>query len=669
MKGAFYPKLAWMGIKKNKRTYMPYIFTCIVMIMMFYIMQYLERSKTLFNMTGGRTLQSALGFGTYVMGFFSVIFLFYTNSFLTKQRKKEFGLYNILGMGKRNLAHMLVWECVIMFAAAMSGGLLLGILLSKLAELCVVNILQGAVAYDFYVDPGAIQAAFLVFAFIFVLILLNTLRQIHVSKPVELLRSGNVGEKPPKANPVIALAGIVVLGAAYYIAVSIKQPIQALVWFFVAVLMVIAATYALFISGFVALCKLLQRNKRFYYKTNHFVAVSSMSYRMKRSGSGLASICILSTMVLVMMSATSCLYFGKEDALRRRYPQDIVLHTYSGDKTYGEAVRRAAERTLSEYGEKADREVHYRYLYMNVVRKGDYFGYEDAEIYGFSIDNYSDVYGIFIVPIEDYNELMGVEETLEPDEALLYVTKTHYRHDSITLQGMEPMRVKGVVGKFVANGTDASDIFPSIFLFVPDFEQVADLYAGYEESYLTLISDYYGFDLSCSEERQIQIKASISEKISGLQLEDSEFPGVQCESIAMRRSGFYSEYGSLFFLGILLGIVFIFATVLIIYYKQISEGYEDQSKFEIMQKVGMTDREIKKSINAQVLIVFFSPLLTAGVHTTFAFPLIYKILVLLGCANLPLLIGMTAACFLLFGFFYITVYRLTSRTYYRLVSH
>ncbi len=671
MKGIFYPKLAWIGIKKNKQTYMPYLLTCIGMVMMFYIISFLSRSDTLYQMSGGDFLQEILGFGVYVMGFFTVIFLFYTNTFLIRRRKKEFGLYNILGMGKWNLARMLVWESLMMYGISMAGGISMGILLSKMAELCVINIMGGEIPYDFRVDPGAVNSAIILFAFIFALILLNTLRQIHVSKPVELLHSENFGEKPPKANWVMAAAGLLVLGAAYYVAVSLQNPMEALLWFFVAVLMVIVSTYVLFISGSVALCRLLQKRKRFYYKTNHFVAVSSMSYRMKRNGAGLASICILSTMVLVMISTTSCLYFGKEGGLRNRYPQDIILKTYRPQWECAEQVREAAGETCRAYGEPVTGEVHFRYLSMGCMRSEDYFVYDEEQFSELGIGNYADLFQLFLIPVEDYNEVMGQHETLEPDEMLLYTPRVRYSPETITVQSGETMRVKRVVEEFKADGTTAALAVPSIWLIVPDFEHVVDIYFRDEvvrgKSGAQVV-DYYGFDLACGAERQMQIMESISEKIRDLQLADETFPPVSRDSIAKERSGFFEMYGSLFFLGILLGIVFIFATVLIIYYKQISEGYEDQSKFGIMQKVGMTGREIKKSINSQVMIVFFLPLVVAGVHTAFAFPMLNKILMLFAVVDLPLLIWTTVACFILFAFFYIVVFVLTSRAYYRLVS-
>ena len=669
MKGIYYPKLAWLGIKRNKQVYVPFMLTGIGMVMMYYIITFLESSETLYQMSGGETLQATLGFGVNVMAFFCVIFLFYTNSFLIRRRKKEFGLYNILGMGKWNIARMLVWESLIIYVIAVFGGLLSGVLFSKLAELAAMHMIGLGPNYQFQVSLYAARRVLLLFAIIFGLILLNNLRSIHVSKPVELLQSENVGEKPPKVNWFFALLGVLVLGGAYYLAVSIKEPLQAMVWFFVAVMMVIAATYTLFISGSVALCKLLQKNKKFYYRTNHFVSVSSMSYRMKRNGAGLASICILSTMVLVTISSTACLYFGKEDGMRMRYPQDIVLKSLTLDEDAAGAVRELAEKAVSDAGGQMEEEVCYRYLEVVAERREDVIATHDITL-GFSMGTSSAQIDFYIVPLEDYNRLTGEDEVLEPGEVLLGVSKeSTYPYETITLEDWESLRVKRVVRTLPPNGGDNADVFASYWLFVPDFERYA---AFYQEESLESVRrwgySYYGFDLAMDDGEQRCIVTALIDGIGRAQIENEVFPRVWLESIAEERAGFYSMYGSLFFLGILLGIVFVFATVLIIYYKQISEGYEDRAKFEIMQKVGMTEREIKKSVNSQVLTVFFLPLVTAGVHTAFAFPLIRRIMLLFNAVNISLLIWTTVACFLIFGFFYIIVYRMTSHAYLKLVS-
>ncbi len=669
MKGIYYPKLAWLGIKRNKQVYIPFILTGIGMVIMYYIITFLEGSDALYRMSGGQTLQATLGFGVYVMSFFTVIFMFYTNSFLIRRRKKEFGLYNILGMGKWNLARMLVWENLIIYTICVLAGLLFGILFSKLAELGAVHMIGLGPTYQFRISVEAVRHVICLFAVVFGLILVNNLRSIHVSKPVELLRSENVGEKPPKVNWFLALLGVLVLCAAYYLAVSIQNPMAAMVWFFVAVMMVIAATYLLFISGSVALCRLLQKNKKFYYRTNHFVAVSSMSYRMKRNGAGLASICILSTMVLVTLSSTACLFFGKESGLKLRYPREIVLNSISVDKETADAVRSMAREAAADAGKQTQEEVFYRYLEVAGECTDDHVNTKDVSL-GYSFGGDHSTIDLLIVPVEDYNELTGEQETLMPGEALIGMTKNgQYSYDTITIEGLEPLCIKGTVGKLPPNGNETAAIFPSIYLFVPDFERFVEFYRGEgaESAYVTEHS-YYGFDLSCADQEQRQVAGAIADRIRELQSRDETFPRVWVESIAGERDDFYSMHGSLFFLGILLGLVFVFATVLIIYYKQISEGYEDRAKFDIMQKVGMTGREIRKSVNSQVLTVFFLPLVTAGIHMAFAFPLINKIMILFNAVDLSLLIWTTVICFLIFGFFYILIYRMTSRAYLKLVS-
>lgn len=323
MKVCFYPRLALDGMRRNKRLFVPYILTGAVMMMMYYILEFLRKSPLLDQMKGGGTLRMLLPFGCGVIGVFSLIFLFYTNSFLTRQRNREFGLYNILGMDKRNISRVMFWESLIAYTASSVCGILLGVMLSKLAELCMLNIMNTAADYSMRIEWSGIAQTLLVFGVIYFLLLLNSWIKAARSDPLELLHSDRKGEKPPKANWVAAVLGVLILAAAYYIAVSIKEPLVAMIWFFIAVIMVIIATYLLFVSGSVSLCRLLQKNKKYYYKPNHFVSVSSMIYRMKRNGAGLASICILCTMVLVMLSSTASLYIGAEDSLLQRYPRDI----------------------------------------------------------------------------------------------------------------------------------------------------------------------------------------------------------------------------------------------------------------------------------------------------------------------------------------------------------
>lgn len=670
MKHGLYPKLAWTGISKNRSMYVPYILTCTGMILMFYLISFLSDNTTVGSISGGEEMQMILSLGTGIIGTFSLIFLFYTNSFLMRRRKKEFGLYNILGMGKWNLGRILVWECLIIAGISLAAGLGIGILFSKLSELLMIRILGGESGFSFSISWKSVGNTVFLFGVIFLILLIHGLGQIRLSNPVELLRSENVGEKPPKANWILAILGAVFLFGGYYMAVTIEDPITALMLFFVAVILVIIGTYLLFIAGSVVLCRILQKNKRYYYKTNHFISVSSMVYRMKRNGAGLASICILSTMVLVMISSTVCLYIGTEDSLRSRYPRNIVVDTYSMDEANTSRMQEAIGNVLEEYGEAETNVLHYQYLSFTGFVNGGQILLDPDQI-SHTLSDVGNFRQIFVVSLADYNQLMGTEKVLNPDEVLVYSTKSDYTEDSVSLEGVGTWKVKEHVSDYVDNGTDSMQITSSVFLFVPDIQMIRETVssmAALNSKIQYFEHDYHGFDLSCDEERQAEIADIIQADAAGFQAEEGGFPRVIVESVAAQRAGFYALYGGLFFLGVLLGIVFLVGAVLIMYYKQVTEGYEDQKRFEILQKVGMTKREIRKSINSQILTVFFLPLLTAGVHVGFAFPMIYKMLFMFNLTNRPLLIGVTAGCYLIFALFYIVVYRITSRSYYRIVS-
>ena len=677
MKQGIYRTLAWSGIQKNKKLYVPYMLTCIGTVMMCYIISFLSTSPTFRNITGGATMQSFLSMGVGVMSVFSLIFLFYSNSFLIRRRKKEFGLYNILGVGKKHLALVLFLETLIIATITIVAGLFFGILFSKLAELCMIKILDGTATFALTLSFPSIYQTALLFVIIFAFIYLNTLRQIHLTNPIQLLRSENAGEKPPKANWIIAILGAVLLAVAYYWAVTIEDPVTALMMFFVAVVMVVVATYLLFIAGSVVICKVLQKNKNYYYKTNHFVSVSSMVYRMKRNGAGLASICVLCTMVLVMVSSTVCLYIGAEDSLRNRFPRNINLDAIASSAEMLEGqqvqqVKQLVQQITEENNTQQENILEFRTAAMGGILHGNEM-LVDESAYGNRMNAMSDIWQIFIVPLEDYNHLMGKQETLSSGEVMIYTTKeVDYTFDTIKLQDMT-FRVKKQAEGFVDNGVDSMQIFPTMYLFVPNFTEIVEPFQGLTTNTgRNLLSFHwcYAFDLPCDDTTQIEILRQIETKIS-LQLDnpqETSYFSISTEGVAQERTDFYAIYGGLFFLGILLGIVFIFAAVLIIYYKQVSEGYEDQSRFDIMQKVGMTKKEIKQSINSQILTVFFTPLLMAGVHLAFAFPLIRKLLMLLGLMDTQLLIITTLCCYAVFGVFYGVIYKVTSQSYFSIVS-
>lgn len=673
-RGSVYLRLAVSGFVKNSRIYLPYLLTCCGMVMMYYMFLFLSRDQYVAGMHGGEMLQTMLSMGAGVFLVFVVIFLFYTNSFLMRNRQREFGLYNILGMGKRHLARVLVWESVTVSALSLAAGLFCGILFSKLGELWIVRVIQGSAPMSFSIDTAAAAQTALQFAAIFALILLKSLITLGRSKPVELLHSPAVGERPPKGNWVLALLGAAMLGTAYYIAVSIKDPISAFVVFFGAVALVIAATYLLFIAGSVRLCRILQHRKSYYYRANHFVSVSSMAYRMKRNGAGLASICVLSTMVLVMVSGVTCLYVGTEDSLQTRYTRQIELRTDGYDSA--EKVAAIAEKCAAHYGAEQENVLAYRYTEGDAFMQKDELVLNYANLQGVNpIADMAHIVGLYFVPVEDYNRVEHAQETLEDGEVLLYCPdgKT-YPYDTLTVHEYGTWKIRRQLEHFDINGDGYSILAKCMFVFVPDLE-VCDAIAGTLEQIameqfgkeLGARHYYYGFDIASDEQAQEELARQVRERRNTL-ADAGKIPFVDVSCRSEERADFYGLNGGLFVLGVLLGSVFLVATVLIMYYKQITEGYEDAARFGIMRKVGMTGREIRSSIRSQMLTVFLAPLLFACIHTMFAFPIVRRLLTLLGLLNGKLLLCVMLICFLVFAVFYGLVYLATSRAYYRIVS-
>ncbi len=681
MRAGFYPKIAWDGIRKNKRFYLPYILTCIGMVMMFYIIHYLAAMPTLKDMPGGRTMETVLGFGFWIVALFAVIFLFYTNSFLMRRRQKEFGLYNMLGMGKIHLSIVLFWENLILFGISMVGGLVSGMLLSKMAELCLVMILNGEIDYSLYINREAFIDTWIIFIPIFVLIFIKSLIGIRKSSAVALLKSENVGEKPPRANYLFGIAGIVILGIAYYIALSIENPLIAMAWFFIAVCLVIVGTYLLFISGSVMLCKLLQKNKRYYYKKNHFVSVSSMTYRMKRNGAGLASICILSTMVLVMMMGAGSLYFGKEDSLNTRYPRDINVsvdflsageeHLYAYEKEV--SFISVVDGVIERYNvEPKNVEQVLSSTVVSMLKDGKLI-IDQRMVNSADTETMDDVAQIILIPLSSYNRSFDAQEILGENEVIIQCVRRTYDDDTITLRDGTVWTVKKQIEDVIHSGDAAMSMIPSVFVITNDIEKAFESFNSelddISEEYLCRLELSYAFDADIPNEEKIELGAAIEEAVRDMQASgegDFYSYGVDCRE--KERADYFGLFGGIFFLGIFLSIIFLAATVLIIYYKQVTEGYEDESRFNIMRKVGMTTKDIRGNINSQMLTVFFLPLITAALHVGFAFPMVQKLLVMFNLRNTMLSLIVTGAAIVIFGIFYAIVYRITSNAYYTIVS-
>ena len=680
MRAGLYPKLAWDRIRKNKRFYLPYILTCIGMVMMFYIIHYLAAMPTIKDMPGGDTMEMVLGLGTWVVALFAVIFLFYTNSFLMRRRQKEFGLYNMLGMGKNHLSLLLLWENGILFVISMVGGLLGGILLSKMAELFMLMLLGGEVTYTLRIDPDAFGDTWVIFIPVFALIFLKGLIQIRRSSAIALIKSETVGEKPPKANYLFGIAGILILAGAYYIALSIKSPLIAMAWFFLAVCMVIVATYLLFISGSVMLCRLLQKNKRYYYKPNHFVSVSSMVYRMKRNGAGLASICVLSTMVLVIMMGAGSLYAGKEDSLNTRYPHEFAASV--DFLTEGETKRYSEEKAdyfyaqvdevLNSYDVTPENAEQVLSTTATGMLKDRALILDPSTVDAANTETMEYVTQIYLIPLSAYNQCMGTDKTLNSGEVFLHCVRRTYDAPVITLSDGTVLTVKEHLSDMMGSGEAAMQIIPSMFIVTDDIEAVMESFnkelGSMSGEYKCRLEVSYSFDADLSEEQQMELGEAIRERVRESDYTgDGGFYSYNVECKAEERADFYGLFGGIFFLGIFLSILFLAATVLIIYYKQVTEGYEDEARFEIMRKVGMTAKDIRKSINSQMLTVFFLPLVTAAIHTAFAFPIVQKLLAIFNLQNTVLSLMVTLVAIVIFGIFYGVVYKITSNAYYSIV--
>ncbi len=657
----FYPKLAATNIKNNRKTYIPYLLTCIGTVTMFYMISSLSQNSGLKKLQGGDVVAQVLNLGTIVTGIFAVIFLFYTNSFLMKRRKKEFGLFNILGMEKKHISRVVLCETIYITLISLTVGLLVGILLDKLLYLGLLNMLKQEATLGFEFSAAAFRNTIILFVCIFVLIFLNSLRQIHLSKPIELLRGGEVGEKEPKTKWIMAIVGLACLGLGYYLSVVIEDPVAALIYFFVAVILVIFGTYFLFTAGSIALLKMLRKNKKYYYKTKHFVSVSGMIYRMKQNAVGLANICILSTCILVMISTTLSLFLGMDGIINDTYPRQVSVSSYRDSPSEDTEVYQWTKQILDQNGISPQNEIHYNgYLKFAAVEDGDHFSLDIDSYFG---STQQKLRNLLFFTLDDYNKSTGQNQTLEDNQVLLSHNRDAYPNDQFTLFDTT-YSIKEKLDDFPAMGMVASNVTGSYFIVVKDADVIASLYNQQAFVYgnnASLVQDYYAFDVADAEQDAIPCYNTLIDS-----RDENTHYRVECRSLA-REEGL-SLYGGFFFIGIFLGLLFTMATILIIYYKQISEGYDDKYRFEIMQKVGMSHSEVKKSIHSQVLTVFFLPLVTAGIHIVFAFPAITRILSCFQLTNVTLFALCTLICFLVFSVLYAAVYSLTAKVYYKIVS-
>ena len=669
-KGIF-SRLAKQNIRNNKSTYIPYMITCIFCIAMIYMMEFLRDCPTLDQAVRQADEVRMIVFtGEIVVEIFCIIFLIYSNSFLMKRRQKEIGLYNILGLERNHIGIVMFLETIITSIGSLAGGIAAGIIGSKLALLLLLKLLHIPSVLGFYISVKGIFTCLFMFGIVFLMILFLNLAKIHLSRPVELLRGNNTGEKEPAAKWLMALIGFICLGAGYYLAVTTESPIKAITIFLLAVILVMAGTYLLFTAGSIVILKFLRRRKSFYYRTGNFISISGMLYRMKQNAIGLASICILSTGVLLMISMTVSIYFGINDIMLNRYPYDVDMSVTSISEKECQTAIEAFEKAIADNKVPVEKSVEEIYLDIVCSKNGDQILIKPAN----TIRNSDSVLVLSLLNQAEYERLTGISANLNDGEIFAWYPST-VQKDSVTVDETEFTVKKWLDKNPLTCGEDAVSDNAVLVVTDEDFKKFDDMrtemYKGVSSAPagedLTL---HLGLDITGSETDKIDFGTPVMEAVKDLKKNGglSENSWITSGIRQQEYESYYADNGSLLFIGIFLGSLFLMGTAMIIYYKQISEGYEDQKRFEIMQKVGLSRREVRSSVRRQILMVFFLPLLMAMLHITMAFPMIRRMLLLFGMTNTKLFIGCTAGTVLIFAVVYGLIYLMTARSYYHIVE-
>lgn len=669
-KGIF-SRLAKQNIRNNKSTYIPYMITCIFCIAMIYMMEFLRDCPTLDQAVRQADEVRMIVFtGEIVVEIFCIIFLIYSNSFLMKRRQKEIGLYNILGLERNHIGIVMFLETIITSIGSLAGGIATGIIGSKLALLLLLKLLHIPSVLGFYISVKGIFTCLFMFGIIFLMILFLNLAKIHLSRPVELLRGNNTGEKEPAAKWLMALIGFICLGAGYYLAVTTESPIKAITIFLLAVILVMAGTYLLFTAGSIVILKFLRRRKSFYYRTGNFISISGMLYRMKQNAIGLASICILSTGVLLMISMTVSIYFGMNDIMLNRYPYDVDMSVTSISEDECQTAIEAFEKAIADNKVPVEKSVEEIYLDIVCSKNGDQILIKPAN----TIRNSDSVLVLSLFTQAEYERLTGISANLNDGEIFAWYPSA-VQKDSVTVDETEFTVKKWLDKNPLTCGEDAVSDNAVLVVTDEDFkkfdemrtEMYKDVSSAPAGEDLTL---HLGLDITGSETDKIDFGTPVMEVVKDLKKNGglSENSWITSGIRQQEYESYYADNGSLLFIGIFLGSLFLMGTAMIIYYKQISEGYEDQKRFEIMQKVGLSRREVRSSVRRQILMVFFLPLLMAMLHITMAFPMIRRMLLLFGMTNTKLFIGCTAGTVLIFAVVYGLIYLMTARSYYHIVE-
>ena len=667
----FYLQLARNNLKRNQRNFIPYWLSCVVVVAFFFNLANLQKIiGASGHVYGNTTVAGILSFGTVIVAILAAIFIFYANSFLMRNRKKEIGLYGILGLEKRHVARMLFYESLAVAVTSIAVGLLLGIVFGKLLFLLMARLIRYQVGVSYMIYGQAILYSILVFALLFVMVLIFNLISMHLTEPIELLKSKNQGEKKMRFVKLIALLGLLCLSGGYYIAIAVTAPLTAMLLFFVAVLLVIAATHYLFRAGSVVLLGALKKNRHFYYRPSNFISTSALIYRMKKNAAGLANICILSCMVMVTVAGTAAVYHTTERRTQAEFPTAYTASWgWQEDKDWFSLYRDVVLKYAEESHVTVDRLYDTQRLGLMVQEKdGGFIG-----VQGWDSNEASTYRYLSILRQEDYAKITGEDlpVSLQGKEIALSTGRGEKLPAEFVLEGVSyPVKT----GLNEEKLTDARMVGLSgqIVLLVAGEEELRAVRTSIKEAQAARsdvpefsreacwIEQTMFFDLKGDAEAIAEFEQKAK---AGTGLPEEERPlGLKIRE--EYQAELYSVNGGLYFIGIFLGSLFLLLTVLIIYFKQISEGEEDRERFAILKQVGLSQREAKQVIHKQLLMIFFLPLATAILHVSVATVIIGRILTVSFGILTAEVIPYMAVTIAVFALLYLVVYLWTSRVYY-----
>ncbi|SHM67965.1 putative ABC transport system permease protein [Anaerosporobacter mobilis DSM 15930] len=658
---SFYLKLAVTNLKKNRNAYIPYILAGMGMVFTYVLFLLLSEGKGITNVVGAETLQIMFEMGAAVISIFSVIFIFYANGFLMKRRKKEIALYGILGLERKHVGLVMLYESLIAGLISVISGMVLGLLFGKLFFMLLMKITRIAEGSKFIIDTSVFTKTFLFFMAVYLATLLWNQLQVRLSKPIELLKGEEIGQKEKRSTPILAIIGLGLLAAGYYMALNIVNPLAAINRFFIAVLLVIAGTYYTFRAGSIVILKLLKKNKRYYYQTNHFITVSGMIHRMKQNATGLANICILSTMVLVTLSTTIALFVGQEKMIEESNPTDYYLNMEEGTVSQVEL-----KETVYEVAQKHNVTIS---NYKDIRIKGAIASYSDGTMKGVDreimLGSNSKYYSVIFIPLTEYNKLTGKNVNLEENEVLMsFAIHKSTKKNVKVLE--ENYTVKGACDDIGINMGQDVTAYDSIYMVFKNENRILDIVMKMSEEFTTNSHDMLEYNVYFDAEGEYEDRLACAGEMK--EVTYNMVKGRYFANIDLSKEDGYKLFGGLVFLGFFLGIIFLLAMVMIIYFKQISEGFEDRKRFEILNKVGLDKKDVKKTINKQIIQVFFLPLLGAIIHVAFAFKMITKLLLIFNLSDTSLIFYCTLITIAIFAVIYIFVFKMTAKAYYRIVN-